>query len=159
MLNPQEEILKSGNNNQLIQLLYFKLEVLKMAEGIWKDENVRIEDIPRTIPSIYNTLMGTMECATNPKTIAPPQKNVLTFEELCEYIGMSKSYVYKLTSSGQIPHYKPLGKHMFFKKDEIDNWLLSNPVIPKVKNIIKINMPITGPDGENLGEINQTIEK
>lgn len=60
MINPQEEITKTGTPDQLIQLLYFKLEVLKMAENIWKNENVKVDDIPRTIPAIYDKLMGTM---------------------------------------------------------------------------------------------------
>lgn len=136
MLNPQEEITKTGTPDQLIQLLYFKLEVLKMAEGIWKDENVKIEDIPRTMPSIYDRLIWIMEGnreTTNVEVTTPPVKSILSFEEVCAYIGMSKSYVYRLTSKGLIPHYKPLGKQMFFKKDEIDNWLLSNPVTPTSK--------------------------
>jgi len=54
------------------------------------------------------------------------QKNVLTFDEVAEYTKLSKSYLYKLTSSGGIPCYKPNGKHIYFNKQEIDQWLLQN---------------------------------
>ncbi|MCF8292966.1 MAG: helix-turn-helix domain-containing protein [Chitinophagaceae bacterium] len=53
-------------------------------------------------------------------------KEVLTFDEVATYTGLSKSYLYKLTSNGTIPHYKPNGKMCYFKHDEIVNWLLQN---------------------------------
>lgn len=54
------------------------------------------------------------------------QKTVLNFDEVAEYTGLSKSYLYKLTSTGGIPHYKPTGKKIYFDKKEIDEWLLRN---------------------------------
>ncbi|MEM7039137.1 MAG: helix-turn-helix domain-containing protein [Bacteroidota bacterium] len=56
------------------------------------------------------------------------QKTLLDLDECAEYSGYSKSYLYKLTSLSQIPHYKPGGKKIFFKRSEIDAWLLRNPV-------------------------------
>ena len=56
-------------------------------------------------------------------------KKVFTLEELASYSGLSKSYLYKLTSTKQIPHYKPNGKHIYFDRDEINSWLLRNEVI------------------------------
>ena len=52
------------------------------------------------------------------------QKTVLNFSEVVSYTGLSKSHLYKLTSTGGIPCYKPRGKHIFFPKLEIDEWLL-----------------------------------
>lgn len=54
------------------------------------------------------------------------QKTVLNFEEVAAYTGLSKSYLYKLTSTGGIPCFKPQGKHIYFSKLEIDSWLLQN---------------------------------
>lgn len=54
------------------------------------------------------------------------QKTVLNFEELVEYTGLSQSYLYKLTSKGDIPFYRPNGKQLYFNKVEIDAWLLRN---------------------------------
>lgn len=53
-------------------------------------------------------------------------KEVLTFEETCDYTGISRSYLYKLTASGNIPHSKPNGKMIFFEKAKINIWLLQN---------------------------------
>jgi excisionase family DNA binding protein len=54
------------------------------------------------------------------------QKPVLNFEEAAAYTGLSKSYLYKLTSTGSIPHYKPQGKQIYFNRQEVEKWLLSN---------------------------------
>ena len=54
------------------------------------------------------------------------QKTVLKLDEVTLLTGFSKSYLYKLTSTGGIPCYKPQGKHIFFKKTEIEDWLLQN---------------------------------
>lgn len=53
-------------------------------------------------------------------------KEVLTFEETCDYTGISRSYLYKLTASGNIPHSKPNGKMIFFEKKKLIEWLLQN---------------------------------
>lgn len=54
-------------------------------------------------------------------------KRVLTFEEACLYTGYAKSYMYKLTHAGIIPHSKPNGKSLFFDREKLEDWLLSNP--------------------------------
>ena len=61
--------------------------------------------------------------------LANNKKKVLNLNELADYIGFSKSYVYKLTSQNLIPHSKPNGKAVFFDRDEIDKWLLNNSTI------------------------------
>jgi len=54
-------------------------------------------------------------------------KEVLTLEEACEYTGISRSYMYKLTSAGKIPHSKPRRKAIYFDKKQLNSWLLGNP--------------------------------
>lgn len=54
------------------------------------------------------------------------QKQVLNFNDTCIYLELSQSHLYKLTSTGSIPHYKPNGKKLYFKREELDNWLLRN---------------------------------
>ncbi|MGJ5642806.1 helix-turn-helix domain-containing protein [Formosa sp. S-31] len=54
------------------------------------------------------------------------QKTVLTFSEACIYTGISKSKMYKHTSAKNIPYYKPENKLIFFRKEELDQWLLRN---------------------------------
>jgi excisionase family DNA binding protein len=51
---------------------------------------------------------------------------VLTFEQGCKYLGYAKSYVYKLTSAGILPYSKPNGKSIFFDREKLESWMLSN---------------------------------
>lgn len=55
-------------------------------------------------------------------------KNVLTFDEACRYMGISKSDLYKKTSSRSIPHSKPRGKMLYFSREQLDCYLLQNPI-------------------------------
>jgi len=72
------------------------------------------EMIETRLSKIENMLIGT--------------KEVLSFDEVATYTGLSKSYLYKLTSTGAIPHYKPNGKMCYFNKAEIILWLQKNRV-------------------------------
>jgi len=51
---------------------------------------------------------------------------VLTFDQACEYLGYKRSYMYKLTSSGILPYSKPNGKTIFFEREKLETWMLSN---------------------------------
>jgi|BarGraIncu00222A_1022003.scaffolds.fasta_scaffold166043_1 excisionase family DNA binding protein len=53
-------------------------------------------------------------------------KKLLSFKELCDYLGFSPSCLYKLTRKKMIPSHKPLGKKIFFFKNEIDSWIAAN---------------------------------
>lgn len=53
-------------------------------------------------------------------------KTVLNIDDVATLTGYSKQYLYKLTSKNKIPHYKPQGKNIFFKKEELENWMLQN---------------------------------
>lgn len=55
-------------------------------------------------------------------------KEVLTSDEAAKYMGVSKSYLYKLTMRQQIPHYKPMGKMCYFNRLELEQWLQSNRI-------------------------------
>jgi len=54
------------------------------------------------------------------------KKEVLNFSEAAIYLEVSHSHLYKLTSTGSIPAYKPNGKKLYFNRHELDAWLLSN---------------------------------
>jgi len=55
-------------------------------------------------------------------------KEVLTSDEAARYMGVSKSYLYKLTMTQKIPHYKPMGKMCYFNRLELEKWLQGNRV-------------------------------
>ena len=45
----------------------------------------------------------------------------LSFSEAAEYLDVSKSHLYKLTSQAKIPHFKP-NKRLYFYKIELTEW-------------------------------------
>lgn len=58
-------------------------------------------------------------------------KKILSFEEASQFLNLSKSYLYQLTSKGIIPHYKPQGKMIYFERELFEDWLRQNPVRTK----------------------------
>lgn len=50
-----------------------------------------------------------------------PQQ-VMTIDELAEYLQVGKSTLYKLAQEGKVPGQK-VGKHWRFRKEAIDRWL------------------------------------
>ena len=56
-------------------------------------------------------------------------KKALTMNDASLLTGLSKSHLYKLVCYKKIPYYKSDGgKLIFFDKDELNTWLLSNRV-------------------------------
>lgn len=53
-------------------------------------------------------------------------KEVLTIDECSAFTGYAKAHLYRLTSQRAIPFYKPMGGTIFFRKSEIEDWLLQN---------------------------------
>ncbi|NDV68427.1 helix-turn-helix domain-containing protein [Dysgonomonas sp. 25] len=58
-------------------------------------------------------------------------KKILSFEEASQFLNLSKSYLYQLTSKRIIPHYKPQGKMIYFERELLEDWLRQNPVRTK----------------------------
>lgn len=52
-------------------------------------------------------------------------KTVLTIEDASRITGLTKSYLYKLTSAKLIPYYKQ-AKLIYFDKSEIERWMKQN---------------------------------
>jgi predicted DNA-binding transcriptional regulator AlpA len=64
------------------------------------------------------------------KNLLSQNKKVLNVDDLAEYTGLSKSKIYKLTQLKLIP----MGNNQhvrqkFFDKNEIDAWLLGEPIL------------------------------
>jgi excisionase family DNA binding protein len=53
-------------------------------------------------------------------------KEALTLEEASEYTGLSSGTIYTLTHEKKIPFYKPLGKKIYFKRTELDEFMFRN---------------------------------
>lgn len=54
-------------------------------------------------------------------------KTVFDLNETVLFTGLSKAHIYRLTSEKQIPHFKK-AKKLYFKKSELENWMLENRV-------------------------------
>lgn len=50
------------------------------------------------------------------------KQDILTIEELSEYLKIAKSTIYKLCQEGKIPGQK-VGRHWRFHKDVVDDWI------------------------------------
>ncbi len=64
------------------------------------------------------------------KNLLSQNKKVLNVDDLAEYTGLSKSKIYKLTQLKLIPMgNNPHVRQKFFNKNEIDAWLLGEPIL------------------------------
>ena len=66
-----------------------------------------------------------IEAATGDGT-AYSAKEVLTAPEAARYLGLSRSYLYKLMMRHDVPYSKPGGKVCYFSRADLDNYMLSN---------------------------------
>ena len=69
------------------------------------------------------TAIESLLVATQPKP--------LTLKEAAEFLDFSRSYLYRLTSQGRVPCYKPEGKRIYFDRAELVNWLKRNRIRPQ----------------------------
>lgn len=53
-------------------------------------------------------------------------KAVFNADEASDYLGVSKSYLYKLTHQRLIACYRPQGKLLYFRKEDLDTWIFRN---------------------------------
>lgn len=51
-------------------------------------------------------------------------KEILSFKEALIYLDVNKSTLYKLTHKKEIEFTKPNGGKIYFKKSDLDNWML-----------------------------------
>lgn len=89
------------------ELLAERIELLEMQ--VKELTTVEPEVINERLKSIEETLYTT--------------KDILNMKEVCQYLDISQSLLYKLTCSGEIPHFKPRGKMIFFEKKELIEWI------------------------------------
>ncbi len=53
-------------------------------------------------------------------------KSVLTLKEASLVLGLQKETVRKLAKKGELPSYKPNRNVLYFKKAELEDWMLRN---------------------------------
>jgi excisionase family DNA binding protein len=57
-------------------------------------------------------------------------EEILSLNEAAKFLKASKSFMYKMTSQKLLPHFIPGGKKIYFKKSDLENWLLNNRIPP-----------------------------
>jgi excisionase family DNA binding protein len=79
-----------------------------------KMRSITLEQVADRLDEIQETLL----CA----------KTILTAPEAAKYLAISQGYLYRLTSERRIPCYRPSGKILRFNREELDHWLMTNPI-------------------------------
>ena len=81
-------------------------------------------------------------------------KEILNMKDVCQYLDISQSLLYKLTCTGEIPHFKPRGKMIFFEKKELIACIKRNKVNDQELSNLFVNMESKGSDKDE-----ETVEK
>lgn len=55
-------------------------------------------------------------------------KEIFSLEEACLFLSISKSKMYKMTSANKITFYKPEGKALYFRKADLEAFMLRNKI-------------------------------
>ena len=88
-------------------------------------DNVSLADMVSTLKKKVQEVEHRLEVAEN---LLFEAKDVLTVEEAAKFLGLSKSFVYKMTHEGSLPFYKPNGKVCYFEKAALLEWMRSTKV-------------------------------
>jgi excisionase family DNA binding protein len=75
------------------------------------------------IIKIKNMRGKTFNKLISKNTINLKSNGLMSIAELSIYLDLTVSYIYRLTSGRKIPYYQPLGKKIYFDKEEIDKWI------------------------------------
>ncbi|NPD83043.1 helix-turn-helix domain-containing protein [Prevotella sp. PINT] len=116
------------------ELLLKRIELLEMQ--IKELKTVEPEVINDRLQSIEETLYTT--------------KDILNMKEVCQYLDISQSLLYKLTCNGEIPHFKPRGKMIFFEKKELIEWIKKSNLVSS--EVVKGSSKIMSNDSANYEE-------
>ena len=93
-----------------IEQLTRRMELLEM----------QLKELKTVDPAVINDRLKLIEDALY------SAKDILNMQDVCKYLDISQSLLYKLTCNGEIPHFKPRGKMIFFEKKELIAWIKKN---------------------------------
>jgi excisionase family DNA binding protein len=99
------------------------------------------DKIPTKLDNLINEVQYLKELITENQLAKNLSNEWFTLIELIQYLPNkpAKATIYGKVTRKEIPFYKK-GKHLYFKKSEIDEWLLSGKITTKAeedKNAIK----------------------
>ena len=113
------------------------IELLDRLEAARKvlDQTEEIEETIRKLNNLEFFLrrFGTLKELANHMLFIEKKmymlKEYLTVQEAADYIGLSSSLIYKMTSKHYFPVYKPNGKTVFLRRDDINRWISRNKIL------------------------------
>lgn len=107
-------------------------ELFSLVVKILNMNNLKIsfEALPEVVSYILDNIIEIKKILNNQKGREPTLKKHLTISEAIQFLGrqgfiISKSKLYKLTSSQQIP-YSKFNNKLVFSESEIQNWIDKN---------------------------------
>ena len=109
---------------------------------------MQIKELKTVDPDVVNERLKSLEDAIY------TTKEILNMKDVCQYLDISQSLLYKLTCTGEIPHFKPRGKMIFFEKKELIAWIKRNKVNDQELSNLFVNMESKGSDKDE-----ETVEK
>ena len=55
-------------------------------------------------------------------------EDIMTFSAACEFLGITARQMYGYTGRKLIPYYKPTGRHIYFRKSELVEFVTANRI-------------------------------
>ncbi|MEO7214928.1 helix-turn-helix domain-containing protein [Mucilaginibacter sp.] len=88
-------------------------------------DKITFEQLPEMVALLLAKVERLENLLVNGKDNGITLKEMLTIVEASEYMGISKSSLYKMTMRSELPTYRPGGKKVYLKRTEINDWLAS----------------------------------
>lgn len=114
-------------------------DILVNREGNNRGEGVTLANDIQNIPShFWNSISCNFVLKSDVEVLVQDavnaiknkiedEKEMLTISEAAEYLQISKGSMYKMTSSRQIPFYKPTGKMIYIHRQDLVDWVKKHP--------------------------------
>ena len=108
------------------------IERLKKAQEMLETNDIgqfqeKIMEV-RNFLEQFNGLAELLKHMNAISDIAYTIKEYYTIDEASKYLGLSKSSVYRITSNRELTFYKPNGKCIFIKREDLLKWINRHPV-------------------------------
>lgn len=93
-------------------------------------DRITFDDLPQMVASILEKLEHIEKLISQGRGVENHSgKEMLTIDDAVKFTGLSKSSLYKMSFNRDIPVYKPTGRKLYFKKEDMINYLHQNRVM------------------------------